>query len=251
MDNTEDRKGFIAKGSEWVLERAPGGRALLLRGGRAGAARGAAAAAFAPDLPGQARRLPPEDGPHPGPRRGDRAADRARGPRRVGAHGRAALQGGPEHARRQGIHGPAGHHGRHLRPPRAVPGQRVEGDLRPVPAGLRRRTTRRGKPRARSSRWPTASTRSAGSSGSGSFRRDRRIRTACAARPSGPSRSRSRATGARTGGRSRARRCRCCRRTSRARTTSRPWRSSAASSPSGCAACSSAAGTRTTRSRPS
>ena len=242
-------QGLHREGQRVGAERAPGGRALLLRDGRAGAARGAAAAAFAPDLPGQARRLPPEDVADPGSRRGDRAPDRPRGPRRVGAHGGAAFEGGPEHARRQGIHGPAGNHGRHLRPPRAVPGRGVEGGLRPVPSGLRiGRSAARGLRRDPLARRPVRLALRALPDRARPDGIEGPVRSA----PRGPRRGRDRDLAQLAHGLAPDRAQGAVPapgEAGRARTTSRRSKSSAASSPSGCAACSSGAATRTTRSR--
>ena len=148
MDNSEDRRGFIAKGCEWVLN-----------------ARLADARFFFEDDVRQSleSRLPElekltfqdklgsyrlEDGAHPGARGVDRGRRRPGGPRRGRAHREPALEGRPDDAARQGVHGPAGDHGRDLRAARAPSRLRVEGDLRPVPAGLRdRRSAAQGRGR--------------------------------------------------------------------------------------------------------
>ncbi len=120
MDNSEDRKGFIAQGLRVGIERAPGRCPVLLRGRRPAQPRIAAAPAREADVSGQARKLPAEDGADPGPGRGDRHPRRTRGPGRGRPHRGPALQDRPDHAARQGVHGSAGDHGRDLREARAA-----------------------------------------------------------------------------------------------------------------------------------
>ncbi len=58
MDNAEDRKGFIAKGCEWVLNARLADARFFYEDDVRAQPRVAAAAARAADVPGQARRLP-------------------------------------------------------------------------------------------------------------------------------------------------------------------------------------------------
>ena len=120
MDNTEDRKGFIAKGSEWVLNARLADARFFFETD--------VQERLEARLP-QLSRLTFQDKLGDYRQKTSRIqelaeeiarAGRPRGSRRGGAHGGAALQGGPDDARRQGVHGPAGRHGRHLRPPRAA-----------------------------------------------------------------------------------------------------------------------------------
>ena len=163
MDNDADRKGFIAKGCEWVLNARLADARFFFDEDVAEVARVEAARALAPDVPGEARRLSAEDRADPGSRRGDRPRGRPRGSRRSRCGPRRLLSKADlvSHGR-QGVHGPAGHRGRDLRAAGAAPGLRLEGHLRPVPPGFGLRRAARARRRERCSRSPTASTRSPG-----------------------------------------------------------------------------------------
>ena len=167
MDNDEDRKGFIAKGSEWVLNaRLADARFFFEEDAKE---------SLEAQLP-KLSRLTFQDKLGDYRQKTARLQDlaetiaragRPRGPRRSGSHGGAAVEDGPDDARRQGIHGPPGNHRRDLRAPRAA--TRTRCGRRSTTSTVRppARTIRRGRPRARSSRSPTGSTRSAASSASG------------------------------------------------------------------------------------
>ena len=249
MDNSEDRKGFIAKGSEWVLN-----------------ARLADARFFFEEdvkerledkLP-RLSRLTFQDRLGDYRQKSDRisalSAEIAEAVGRpdlaaVGLGGGPALQGGPDDAGRPRVH----------RPRRASWAASTRGaTATATPSGRRSTTTtvrcpaptiRRARRAARSSRSRIASTRSPGSSASGSLRPGRAIRTGCAAPGSARSRSPWAATGARTGAQWRERRSRSIPTASRDRIPRPRSPTSSASSPSGCATSSSGAGTPTTRSR--
>ena len=246
MDNAEDRKGFIAKGNEWVLNARLADARFFFEEDVRKRLESRLPQLARLDLPGPARRLPSEDRPARGARRGRSPASVGRrGPGRLG-RGLAArlskadlttrmvkeftdLQGvvGGIYARREGL-------------------ARLRLEGRSTTSTGRRRT-RRSAPRGGGRdprRSPTVSTRSPASSGSAWCPPARRTRTACAAPPLGSSRSRSPGSGgvdwkpiARAG------RSRSIRRRSRGPGRTRRWRSWSASSPSGCAISSSAAGT--------
>ena len=202
MDNDEDRKGFIAKGSEWVLNaRLADARFFFEEDAKE---------TLEARLP-QLARLTFQDKLGDYRQKTARIQELARGDRarRSGApdlveavaHGGPALQGRPDDATssrssRISRASSAGIYARRERYPDSV----WKADLRPVPPGLGlRRSAARGLRRDPLARRPVRLALPV-SSASASSRPARRTPTACAARRSASSRSRSRATGAPTGG---------------------------------------------------
>ena len=138
MDNDDDRKGFIAKGCEWVLNARLADARFFYEED--------AQESLEARLPKLSRLTFQEklgDYRQKTARLQDLAeaiarAGRPRGARRGGAHGGAAVEGGPDDASssrnsRTSRESSAGIYARRER----RPGLGVEGDLRPVPSGLR------------------------------------------------------------------------------------------------------------------
>ena len=137
MDNDADRKGFIAKGCEWVLNARLADARFFYEEDAKETLEAQLPKLVAPDLPGEARRLPAEDRAHPGPRGGDRGPGRPLGPRRSRRARRRCSRKADltslvvkEFTDLQGVIG--GLYARRERYPDSV----WKADLRPVPSGL-------------------------------------------------------------------------------------------------------------------